>query len=276
MKQAPSLVNETDLVAFPPGKIGFYGGTFFPPHLGHQAVVECSLCEHLDYAVVAPHYHNPDKAGSVLKSLLPQTIELLEIMFQNSEYGNKVYILDPKYLVGVQNRAFSDLAQRLRRLKIIAHVIIGNEAIKDNYPEFMYPIPHIVAPRPGYETNHARLDKLLCNYSMLNTLDVRTNELISDNIRNYPEFLRSMTKTGTPVKLKLGKAIFQVLGRRILKTNSPTISELISGEREAIRLKCDEYILVILDNEIVEMYSTYDYEGLAIETDRFDDYCEFE
>lgn len=64
-------------------KIFFYGGTFDPPHKGHQLIVEYCL-EKCDKLILIPNKKSPDKSSNPIANF-HQRENMLKILFNNKK-----------------------------------------------------------------------------------------------------------------------------------------------------------------------------------------------
>lgn len=141
------FIEDFDMIAeLAPADIAFYGGSFNPPHFGHQAVAESALLEYVDYVVFCPHYHNPAKSEAS-KLIFHHVLTMLSIVAGDSEFSNRLFVSKPSFLFGIQNEKFAEMVIQLERLKIYSYVLCGADAINANYRPIISHIPHIIAPR---------------------------------------------------------------------------------------------------------------------------------
>jgi len=106
-------------------KFAIFGGSFDPPHLGHQKIVEEALeLKEVDKVLVIPTYLNPFKSGF---HLLPQKrLELVERLFEDNE---NVIVEDFEIK---QNRAVwtVETVKALKKRYNITSIIIGADNLK--------------------------------------------------------------------------------------------------------------------------------------------------
>jgi len=136
-----------EIASLGPGKVAFYGGSFDPPHLGHSSLIEAALRKHVDYVVISVHSWNPAKQGTLtdLKIRLMLVAAAMDSMY----YADRIFLVDPNFLNGMQNEAFAQLARDLAGKGLQVSVLIGADAVRDSYPVFMRAMDHILGPRNG-------------------------------------------------------------------------------------------------------------------------------
>ena len=104
-------------------KTGIFGGSFDPPHNGHQHLVEnCFKQFHFDEIYIIPSYQNPQKAAYQTK---PQhRMEMLSVLFKNF---NKTKILDDE----IRRKEVSYTIDTLKTFDLNdnTHLIIGEDLL---------------------------------------------------------------------------------------------------------------------------------------------------
>lgn len=144
------LVNSiVELLDRRPKAIGFYGGTFNPPHIGHMSVAQAALKEYCDFIVFCPHSFNPHKKEVVP---LEEVHKNLKTAIVDCGGENKMAIANKSLTVGIQNEEFIRIVNSLEEAGVSVYVLIGADALTEKYPKFMRVIPHLLAPRKGYDT----------------------------------------------------------------------------------------------------------------------------
>ncbi len=107
-------------------KVFFFGGTFDPPHIGHELIVKktLSMCEKL---ILFPVRHSPDKINKPLASS-KHRLNMLKILFKN----NKIEIDDFDLKVDNENYTYLTIAY-LKKKYINSEIsmIIGYDQLKN-------------------------------------------------------------------------------------------------------------------------------------------------
>lgn len=149
-------------------KIAIFGGSFDPPHIGHEAIVNVAL-EQLDIErlVIVPTFLNPFKKHSFLEA--KTRLSLLEKLFKCQK---NIDISDFEVL---QNRAVSTI----ETVKYLQHfyqttkiyLIFGADNLEklhlwDSFEELNSLVEFVVANRKGFLND---------NYDTIKTLNVNIN-----------------------------------------------------------------------------------------------------
>lgn len=205
------IKNIDQLIELAPADIAFYGGSFFPPHSGHFAVAESALQEYVDYVVLCPHCHNPEKGQGAMLVAFNSTLELVALNIDASEFSHRLFVRSgPPDSNGIQNEKFVLLEKTLKENRINTFVLCGADAIKQDYcghcsekirKEIRH-IPHIIAPR-GSRKIHGEV--LLKPYRMLQRTDERLQYLLWKNVMGYCQ----AALDGDPVSKEIALGYFQ-------------------------------------------------------------------
>ncbi len=130
-------------------RIAIFGGSFDPPHIGHEAIIkEACVTLDVDKIIVVPTFLNPFKKNALIDA--PQRLQLIEKLF-NQE--SKVEVCD--YEVN-QNRAVNTietikyLKEKYKPTKI--YLIVGADNFKsihtwNAYEELKKLVEFVVAKR---------------------------------------------------------------------------------------------------------------------------------
>ncbi len=90
-------------------RIGIYGGTFNPPHVGHIRAAQYALAAlGLDKLLVIPSYISPHKVLPENSPTPNQRLEMLRLCFQNDE---KIYVSDLELKRGGSSYTYETVAQ---------------------------------------------------------------------------------------------------------------------------------------------------------------------
>jgi cytidyltransferase-like protein len=131
------------------GAIAFYGGSFDPPHDGHEAVMEAALISVADKLVVSVHSHNlATKPGQ--HADLHHRVTMVALVLESSPFGEHMRIADPEELDGIQNLKFEQIASDLVARGSTPWIVMGQDAVKPTYRKEMRSLSHIVVERPPY------------------------------------------------------------------------------------------------------------------------------
>jgi cytidyltransferase-like protein len=164
-----------------PRNIAFYGGSFNPFHIGHLSAVEAALAEYVDYVVICPHSHSPDKPA--LDKTIEFRTDLIALAIPMTHEPDRILIAAPTFIDGIQNMAFVDLAGMFAEHNITSFVLMGADAIGNKYPEFMRAFPHLISPRTGYSI---AIDGILTGpYYVLQKTQEHFFKFAKQNLKDY-------------------------------------------------------------------------------------------
>jgi nicotinate-nucleotide adenylyltransferase len=173
-------------------KIAIYGGSFDPPHVGHEAIINKAFIQlDIDKLVIVPTFLNPFKTNSHLDA--KQRLFLLQELYKDS---NKISISDFEIL---KNRAVYSietikyLKNKYNTSKI--YLIIGTDNLAKlplwhGYEEIKKFVEVVVATRSGFLNE---------NYGKMQTLNVDIN-ISSTQLRDnldldfIPEKIKTIVK----------------------------------------------------------------------------------
>jgi len=156
--------------------IALFGGSFDPPHLGHQRLVEEALkVLRIEKLIVVPTFLNPFKSSSYYTP--KERLKLTKKLFEPFE---KVLVDDYEIKEGKATATVQTL-RHFQKSYNVSYVIIGADNIEniDQWREFEYlnaQITWVIARRSGYAIES---DKLR-DFKILN-IDV---DISSTQIRN--------------------------------------------------------------------------------------------
>lgn len=168
-------------------RIGIFGGSFNPPHLGHINSVKTLIDRvGLDQVLVVPNFQNP------LKKMVegPSALNRLEMTKRAfADLGNKVVVTDMEVVKGKVNYTIETLTEiKKKNPEYDLHFIMGIDLLPElsrwkKWEEILEMAHLIVTSRPGFE--------------------------FPDSAEELPEFLRPLVKQidFNIVELKTGKEI---------------------------------------------------------------------
>lgn len=172
-------------------RIAIFGGSFDPPHIGHEAIIhEACECLDVDKVFVVPTFLNPFKSGSMFDA--SDRLALIKKLFENE---TKVEICD--YEV-VQNKAVTTvetveyLNTRFTPSKIF--LIVGADNFKsihtwNNYEKLNYLVEFVVAKRACTQEDFKHIKLLDIN------IDISSTQLRETlNIEYIPKTIQNDVK----------------------------------------------------------------------------------
>jgi len=147
-------------------KIAIFGGSFDPPHIGHESIaIEALKQLDIDKLIVVPNFLNPFKKKTFLDA--QKRLDLLKRVFSKE---SKIHVDDFEIL---QNEAVysyltvNHLLQKYSPSKI--YLIIGTDNLEKlhlwhNYKELNNMVTFVVANRNGFlNKNYAKMQSLNVN-----------------------------------------------------------------------------------------------------------------
>lgn len=162
-------------------RIGIFGGTFNPPHLGHRSVAEAALAHGLDRVYAVPMIPYTTKQGEQHTSIY-QRLVMLELMML--DHPNIQTYMDHTPLFSATHRTMCGLIRGMLREHVIADdevsIILGSDlwpTVKtwEHIEEYPIPVKFIIAHRVFEEI----------------ALEHPTLEMRATHIRHNNEFARS-------------------------------------------------------------------------------------
>jgi len=143
------LVNTRPVVAL-------YGGSFDPPHRGHQQIVDQLISlPWLEYVIITPTWLNPFKSHSLASP--DQRLRWCRDLFDDPKV-----IIDPGEVEAGQSTYTADTVARLSRTYDVRYLAIGSDnlaAIETwyNFDHLNRTIVWLVFERAGYDTGYEKL-----------------------------------------------------------------------------------------------------------------------
>jgi len=172
------IKKEHQLFSLSHKKLAFYAGSFDPIHEGHLGVVQKAL-EMVDCVLICPHSYNPNKKLQPIR----KRIHLIKIMLLKNKLIGKVYICMPYLLRGVQNNKFLKLSKALESKGFDVSILVGLDALNNNYFNNIRNIKHYVFKRKGAKNN---IKKILTNeYKLLPKVSNLSSTYIRKQISKY-------------------------------------------------------------------------------------------
>jgi nicotinate-nucleotide adenylyltransferase len=143
------LVNTKPIVAL-------YGGTFDPPHAGHQQIVEHLVSlPWLDKVIVTPAWLNPFKSHSLASA--QQRLEWCRTVFTDPKV-----VIDPGEVNAGYSVYTAQTVDRLGEEYHVRYIVIGADNLTSieqwyNFERLNHTITWLVFERKGYETGYSKL-----------------------------------------------------------------------------------------------------------------------
>jgi nicotinate-nucleotide adenylyltransferase len=160
------------LVNIPKPIVAIYGGSFDPPHFGHQSIVKNAIDKlDIDKLVVLPTYLNPFKSSSLADA--SQRLEWCKTLFQKEE---KVIVSDYE-ITEAKSVKTSQSVRHFQKFFKVKYLIIGSDNLEllHLWHEFKWlneNIIWVIATRDSYgiHTKHLKNYKVLkINYKVSST-----------------------------------------------------------------------------------------------------------
>ncbi|RPH32921.1 MAG: hypothetical protein EHM93_06995 [Bacteroidales bacterium] len=142
------ITQQQDLEAMAPCRIGFLGGSFNPIHEGHIAIAEYALENFVDYVVFCPHSHHPDKKEILVP--IEHRINMMLILKSISRYSQRIFIIHPSFIHGVQYNKFTSLCDQLKEKNIYTAIICGADCFSRPYYPGLCQLDHYIGIRGVY------------------------------------------------------------------------------------------------------------------------------
>lgn len=215
-------------------KIAIFGGSFDPPHIGHEAIVHEALkVLDIDMLYIVPTYLNPFKTSSFLDESI--RLNLIRKLFDNEK---KVNVCD--YEVIQKRPVYSiETVKYLRHLTgcSTVYLIIGEDNLEklplwESFDELKQLVTFVVATRNGQTTDFGNdnFRKLTINIDVSST-NIRENGYLS----HVPEKIKCDLKQ----ILKKGKTTLEKRVENIVKILDEKKAENI----EIFDLKSNDYMV---------------------------------
>ncbi|MFK5975773.1 MAG: nicotinate (nicotinamide) nucleotide adenylyltransferase [Sulfurovum sp.] len=137
--------------------VAIFGGSFDPPHRGHQDIVGCAINSlDIDKLVLLPAYLNPFKSSTLI--LASQRLEWVETLFGDMD---RVVVDDYEIAEGRSVRTVESV-KKLSEKYSVKYIIIGadNLASLDKWYQFdslNESIIWVIASRAGYDLHTSKL-----------------------------------------------------------------------------------------------------------------------
>lgn len=131
-------------------RIGLFSGSFNPPHLGHIQVLGRALNQGIEHLVVFCHSDNWRKRHLLVA--LEKRIHMLQMLVDGSPHHAQLTVWDPAY-----SETFRGIAGFRAVLEFLAveadslTVVCGEDSIRDDLPDFLASLPHLIHERPGFD-----------------------------------------------------------------------------------------------------------------------------
>lgn len=145
------ICTANDILGLGVCRIGFLGGSFDPPHEGHLRLMERVLLdEHVDHLIVCPHSLNPAKMHRLADIF--HRLQMVDILISRSDISSRISTCDPCFVHGLQNSEFHTVAVQLMMSGLEVWIVLGQDAVRRDYSEWLRNLPHIVVSRMGYSS----------------------------------------------------------------------------------------------------------------------------
>jgi nicotinate-nucleotide adenylyltransferase len=216
-------------------KIAIFGGSFDPPHIGHEAIAKEALKQlNIDKLIVIPNFLNPFKKFTLLNA--KNRLYLLQKLFKQEP---KIDVCDFEVL---QNKAVysiqtvKDLKKRYNTSQIF--LIIGADNLENlhlwhNYEELKNLVTFVTVTRSGY------LNK---NYDKIQTLNVEV-KISSTKLRDNLDLNYIPNTIKNDVKILWQK----YKGKNTLENRIEIITQILDEKKaeniDVINLKDKDYIV---------------------------------
>ena len=175
-------------------KIAIFGGSFDPPHIGHEAIAKQALVQlDINELFVIPNFLNPFKKKTFLNG--QNRLNLLKKVFQNE---SKIIVDDYEI---IQNKAVYSI-QTVNYLKkkynpAQIYLIIGTDNLEKlhlwhNFEELNKTVTFVIANRNGFlNKNYAKMQTLnvdvdISSTKLRDTLDLNFNpHIIQEDVKHF-------------------------------------------------------------------------------------------
>ena len=158
--------------------IAIFGGSFDPPHIGHQKVVTLALEKlKIDYVVIVPAYLNPFKRFSLASAT--QRLSWCQILFNDL---HKVIVSDYEIQEG-KSITTSQTVKHYHSMYNVKYLIIGSDNLSTltKWHQFQWLNAHIIwviITREGHTVDVSALReyKILALDANISSTDIRTTK----------------------------------------------------------------------------------------------------
>jgi len=157
--------------------IALFGGSFDPPHIGHQSVVEEALkVLDIDKLIVIPTFLNPFKSKSYFT-----TDERFKLSFELFEEFNKV-VVDDYEIKEAKPTATAKTLRHFQQMYNVKYLIVGADNLEniEKWHEFKWlnsQVTWVVATRKGHSVQKDKLKdcKILSIDVDISSTEIRNN-----------------------------------------------------------------------------------------------------
>jgi nicotinate-nucleotide adenylyltransferase len=231
------------LVNIPKPAAAIFGGSFDPPHKGHQAIVQKAAATlDIDQLIVLPAYLNPFKTSSLASA--QQRLQWCHLLFDEIP---KVLVSDYESKEGKSTRT-SQSVKHFNKNFDVKYLIIGSDNLSTltQWHEFEWLNTHVtwvIVTREGYSINPDSLRE----YKVL-TINEEAN---STKIRELKDLEHVDTKIESSVKQILKGSYLMTIDERIENIVN-TLDEKKAEEIEVFNLDDADYIAdrVVIANSL--------------------------
>ena len=231
------------MVNIPKPTVAIFGGSFDPPHFGHQSIVKNAVDKlDIDKLIVLPAYLNPFKSSSLADA--SQRLEWCRIIFEKKE---KVVVSDYEIKEGKSVKTSQSIRYFQKKFEV-KYLIIGSDNLISLkfWHEFKWlneNITWVIATRDSYDlnTNHLK------NYKILEV----NHKVSSTKIRDQLELKY--------IDSKIKKSVKQILkgkNKMTLDTRVENIIKVLDSKKaeeiEVFNLEDADYIAdrVVIANSL--------------------------
>jgi len=180
-----------------------YGGSFDPPHQGHQQIVEHLISlPFIDTVIVTPAWLNPFKKHSLAS---PQQ----RLAWCRSLFRHPKVIVDPGEVEAGHPVYTADTVARLNREYDVRYVVIGSDNLSAietwyDFEQLNQTVTWLVFERKGYETGYEKL-KNFRRFPLnipISSHNIRTEKSVKYIDPNIAHDVQKMLNEGTHMTLQ--------------------------------------------------------------------------
>ena len=231
------------MVNTPKPTVAIFGGSFDPPHFGHQSIVKNAIDKlDIDQLIVLPAYLNPFKSSSLADA--SQRLEWCKVLFEKEE---KVVVSDYEITEGKSVKT-SQSVRHFQKFFKVKYLIIGSDNLStlNLWHEFKWlneNIIWVIATRDSYNLN----TNYLKNYKVLE-IDYKVS---STDIRDKLELKYIDSKIKNSVKQILKGQNKMTLDQRV-ENIVKVLDDKKAEEIEVFNLENADYIAdrVVIANSL--------------------------